>query len=68
MWCEDDSNRASEREEERGFSDFERGLPDGLRLSISETADLLGFSRTTNLGFTETGLKREDIQRSGSVV
>jgi len=31
------------------LSDFERGMVDGVRwagLSISETADLLGFSRT----------------------
>ncbi len=36
--------------EERGLSDFERGMVVGDRragLSISKTADLLGFSRTT---------------------
>ena len=42
-------------------SDFERGLVVGARragLSISETADLLGFSRTTISRVTENGPKK----------
>ena len=41
--------------------DFERGMGVGARragLSVSETADLLGFSRTIISGFTENGLKK----------
>ena len=41
------------------LSDFEHGMIVGARqggLSISETADLLGFSRTT-LEFAENGAK-----------
>ncbi len=42
------------------FSDFERGMVVGARqadLSISKTADLLGFSPQPSLGFTENGPK-----------
>ncbi len=38
-------------------------------LSMSQTADLLGFSHTPSLGFTENGSgKRENIQRAASCV
>ena len=43
------------------LSDFERGMVAGARragLSVSETADLLGFSPTTISGFTENGPKK----------
>ena len=43
------------------LSDFERGMVVGARragLSVSETADLLGFSPTTISGFTENGPKK----------
>ncbi len=58
------------------LSDFERGMVVGARragLSISKTADLLGFSQTTifriyrtSLGFTEKGQKKRKYQVSGS--
>ncbi len=44
------SNRAAEWGRKMDLSDFERGMVVGARragLSISKTADLLGFSRTT---------------------
>ncbi len=53
------------------LSDFERGMVVGARradLSISKTADLLGFSHTTSLGFTENGLKKRQYPVSGSCV
>ncbi len=37
-------------------------------LSISETADLLGFSRSTISGFTENGPKKRKYPVSGSCV
>ncbi len=37
-------------------------------LSISETADLLGFSHTTISRFTENGLKKRKYPVSGSCV
>ncbi len=52
------------------LSDFERGMVVGARragLSISKTADLLGFSRTT-IGFTENGPKKRKYPVSGSCV
>ncbi len=53
------------------LSDFERGIVVGARragLSISKTADLLGFSRTTISRFTENGLKKRKYPVSGSCV
>ncbi len=47
------------------LSDFERGMIVGAiqaGLSISKTADLLGFPCTTILGFTENGPKNIYIQ------
>ncbi len=48
------------------LSDFERGMVVGVRragLSISKTADLLGFSRTTiSRVYRELSKKRENIQ------
>ncbi len=50
----------------------ERGMVVGARrtaLSISETADLLGFPHTQpSLGFTENGLKKRKYPVSGSCV
>ena len=50
------------------LSDFDRGMIVGARqggLSISETADLLGFSRTTaSLGFSENGVKNKKVWRA----
>ncbi len=54
------------------FSDFERGMVVGARragLSISKTADLLGFSRTTIsmfTEFTEKGQKKRKYPVSGN--
>ena len=51
------------------LSDFERGLVVGARragLSISETADLLGFSRTTISRVTENGPKKRKYPVSGT--
>ncbi len=51
--------------------DFERGMVVGVRrtgLSISKTADLLGFSRTTISRFTENGPKKRKYPASGSCV
>ncbi len=51
----------------RDLSVFERGMVVGARqagLSISKTADLLGFS----LGFTENGPKKRKYPVSGSCV
>ena len=51
------------------LSDFERGLVVGARragLSISETADLLGFSRTTISRVTENGPKMRQYPVSGT--
>ncbi len=56
------SNRASEWGKKGALSDFECGMFVCARragLSISETADLLGFSHTT---ISENGPKREHIQ------
>ncbi len=53
------------------LSDFERGMVVGARrtgLSISKTADLLGFSHTTISRFTENGPKKRKYQVSGSCV
>ncbi len=53
------------------LSDFERGMVVGARradLSISKTADLLGFSHTTSLGFTDNGPKKRQYPVSGSCV
>ncbi len=53
------------------LSDFERGMVVGARragLSISYTADLLGFSLTTIFRFTENGLKKRKYPVSGSCV
>ncbi len=50
------------------LSDFERGMVVGARragLSISETADLLGFSHTT---ISENGPKKRTYPVSGSCV
>ncbi len=44
------------------LSDFERGM------STSKTADLLEFSRTTSLGFTENGQKKRTYPVSSSCV
>ncbi len=44
------------------LSDVERGMVVGFRragLSISKTADLLGFSPQPSLGFTENGQKQK---------
>ena len=51
------------------LSDFERGMVVGARragLSISETADLLGFSRTTISRVTENGPKKRKYPVSGT--
>ena len=51
--------------------DFERGLVVGARragLSISETADLLGFSRTTISRVTENGPKKRKYPVSGTLL
>ncbi len=53
------------------LSDFERGIVVSTRragLSISKTADLLGFSRTTIFRFTENGPKKRKYPVSGSCV
>ncbi len=53
------------------LSDFERGMVVGAiraGLSISKTADLLGFPCTTILGFTENGPKKKKYPVSGSCV
>ncbi len=53
-----------------GLSDFECGMVVGARqadLSISKTADLLGYSHT-NLGFTENGPKKIKYPVSRSCV
>ncbi len=53
------------------LSDYERGMVVGGRwagLNFSKTADLLGFSRTTTLGFTENGPKKRKYPVSGSCV
>ncbi len=54
------------------LSDFERGMVVGVRragLSISKTADLLGFSHTTiSIGFTENGPKKKQYPVNGSCV
>ncbi len=53
------------------LSDLERLMVFGARqadLSISKTADLLGFSRTITLGFTENDPKKENIQWSAVIV
>ncbi len=50
--------------EKGDLSDFERGMVVGAiraGLSISKTADLLGFPCTTILGFTENGPKKKKI-------
>jgi len=54
----------SEWERKGDLSNFERGMVVGARragLSISQSAQLLGFPRTTwdFLGFTKNGVKRE---------
>jgi len=60
------SNRASEWGNKRDLSDFERGMVVGARragLSISKTADLLGFSSTTiSRVYREWFKKRENIK------
>ncbi len=51
--------------------DFECGIVVGLRragLSISKTADLLGFPRTTISRFTENGPKKRKYPVSSSCV
>ncbi len=53
------------------LSDFERGIVVGSRragLSISKTADLLGFSHTTISRFTENGPKKRKYPVIGSCV
>ncbi len=55
------------------LSDFERGMVVGVRrtgLSISQTADLLGFSHTTISRFTENGPKKRkcSIKSSASPI
>jgi len=53
------------------LSGFKCGMVVGTRragLSISETSDLLGFSRTTISGFTEIGLKKRKYPVSDSCV
>ncbi len=58
--------KPSIRMEKKGdLSDFERGMVVGARragLSISKTADLLGFSQTTISSVYEMVRKRESIQ------
>ncbi len=52
----------------RDLSDFERGMVVGARraaLSISQTADLLGFHTQPSLGFTENGPKKRKYPVSG---
>ncbi len=58
-------------EKKGNLSDFERGMVVGARragLSISKTADLLGFSRKTISRVTENGLKKRKYPVSGSCV
>ncbi len=53
------------------LSDFECRMVDGARragLSISKTADLLGFSHTTISRVTENGPKKRKYPVSGSCV
>ncbi len=53
------------------LSDFERGMVVGARrsgLSISKTADLLGFSRTTISRVYRHGPKKRKYPVSGSCV
>ncbi len=53
------------------LSDFAGGMVVGARwagLSISKTADLLGFSCTTISRFTENGPKKRKYPVSGSCV
>ncbi len=57
------------RLERVSLSDFERGMVVGARLSISKTADLLRFSRTTISMFTEfaeKGQKKRKYPVSGN--
>ncbi len=53
-------------EKKGDLSDFECGMVVGL--SISKTADLLGFSCTTISGFTEHGPKNRKYPVSSSCV
>ncbi len=59
-------------EKKGDLSDFEHEIVVFARrggLSISKTADLLGFSRTTvSIGFTENGQKKRKYPVSGSCV
>ncbi len=53
------------------LSDFERGMVVGARragLSISKTADLLGFSHTTISRVNREGPKKRKYSLSGSCV
>ncbi len=62
---------ATQCREKGDLSDFECGMVVGARrtgLSISNTADLLGFSHTTISRFTENGPKKRKYPVSGSCV
>ncbi len=69
--CIEASRRGDDLLKKGDLSDFETGMVVGARragLSISETADLPGFSCTTISGFAGNGPKKRKYPVSGSCV